>query len=55
MFTNLQWIKILVICVIVYILDPSDNKKTYYHNYDCYDKSVYKCGKCKRNVSGVIL
>lgn len=48
MFTNLQWIIILIICVIAYILAPSDKGKTDYHNYDCYDKSVYKCGNYKK-------
>lgn len=48
MLTNLQWIVIFAICVIAYILSKNDNRKTDYHNYDCYDKSVYKCGKCKK-------
>lgn len=39
MFTNWQWIIILTICVIAYILAPSDNSKTDYRDYDCYDKS----------------
>ncbi len=47
MFTNWQWIVIFAICVIAYILAPSDNK-TDYHNYDCYDKSPYKCGNCRK-------
>ena len=48
MFTNWQWIIILAICVIAYILAPSDNSTTDFHNYDCYYKSVYKCGKCRK-------
>ena len=48
MFANWQWIVIFAICVIAYILAPSDKGKADYHNYDCYDKSVYKCGKCKK-------
>lgn len=48
MFTNWQWIIILAICVIAYILAPSDNSTTDFRNYDCYDKSVYKRGKCRK-------
>lgn len=48
MFTNWQWIVIFTILMIGYILAPIDNGKTDYHNYNCYDKSVYKCGKCRK-------
>lgn len=48
MFTNWQWIIFFAICAIAYVLTPNDNAKTDYYNYDCYDKSVYKCGKCRK-------
>ncbi len=46
MFSSWQWIIILVILVIVYILSSSNEKPK---DYDCYDKSPYKCGKCRKN------
>ena len=46
MLTGWQWIFILAIAVFGAIFIPNDN--TNFHNYDCYDKSAYKCGKCKK-------
>lgn len=48
MFTNWQWIIILTILVIAYILAPSNNDKADFHDYDCYDKSAHKCRKCRK-------
>lgn len=46
MFSSWQQIVILVILAIMFILSPSDDKLK---DYDCYDKSPYKCGKCRKN------
>lgn len=46
MFSSWQWIIILVILAIMYILSPDDDKPK---DYDCYDKSPYKCGNCSKN------
>lgn len=48
MFSTGEWIVIFTILVIAYILAPSNNSKTDFHDYDCYDKSVYKCQKCRK-------
>lgn len=45
MFTNWQWIIILIILVIAHIFSQEENN---YRDYDCYDKSIYKCGKCRK-------
>lgn len=47
MFSSWQLIIILVILAIMYILSPSEDKS--YKDYDCYDKSPYKCGNCRKN------
>ncbi|WP_097005251.1 hypothetical protein [Lacrimispora amygdalina] len=44
--TSWQWIFVLVVLIIGAIFIPSDSVS--YHKYDCYDKSVYKCRKCKK-------
>lgn len=46
MFSNWQWIIILAIAVIGTILLPKDDSG--YKRYDCYDKSIYKCGRCRK-------
>lgn len=40
------WVIVLTILAIMYILSPNDDKSK---DYDCYDKSPYKCGNCKKN------
>ena len=47
MFLGWQWIVFLTILAIMYIFSPNEDKN--YEDYDCYDKSLYKCGKCKKN------
>lgn len=44
--SNWQWIIILVIAVIGAIFVPKENEN--YRSYNCYDKSIYKCGKCRK-------
>lgn len=46
MFSGWQWIVILTILAIIYILSPSGDES--HKDYDCYDKSPYKCGKCRK-------
>ena len=46
MFSSWQWIIILAIAVIGAILSLKDDSS--YKKYDCYDKSIYKCGKCRK-------
>lgn len=46
MFSSLQWIIILAIAVIGAILSPKDDSS--YKKYNCYDKSIYKCGRCRK-------
>lgn len=41
------WIIVLTILAVIYILSPSESEG--YRYYDCYDKSPYKCGKCRKN------
>ena len=48
MFSTWQLIIILVILAIMYILSPSE-KEGSYNDYDCYDKSPYKCGNCRKH------
>ena len=46
MFSSWQWIIILAIAVIGATLSPDDDSG--YKKYDCYDKSIYKCGRCRK-------
>lgn len=46
MLSGWQWIIILVILAIVRILSPDKYESK---DYDCYDKSPYKRGKCRKN------
>lgn len=45
--SNWQWIIILMIAVIGAIFIPKNNGN--YRNYNCYDRCLYKCFKCKKN------
>lgn len=49
MFSGWQWVIILAIAAIAYILSPNEKEKMNYKDYNCYDKSPYKCGNCKKN------
>lgn len=49
MLSGWQWISILAIGAAMLILSPNDKENGDYKNYNCYDKSPYKCGKCKKN------
>lgn len=44
MFSTWQWIIILVIVGILGAVFDDRIK-----DYNCYDKSPYKCGKCRKN------
>lgn len=44
--SNWQLIIVLAIAVLGAILIPKDNGN--YKKYNCYDKSIYKCGKCQK-------
>ena len=41
-----QLIIVLIIAVVGAIFIPEDNQS--YKEYNCYDKSIYKCGKCRK-------
>ena len=43
--SNWQWIIVLIIAVIGAIFIPRDGEEQ--RSYNCYDKSIYKCGKCR--------
>lgn len=44
--SNWWWIIVLVIAVVGVIFIPKDNRS--YKEYNCYDKSIYKCRKCRK-------
>lgn len=41
-----QLIIVLIIAVVGAIFIPEGNQS--YKEYNCYDKSIYKCGKCRK-------
>ena len=44
--SNWQLIIVLIIAVIGAIFIPKDYEN--YREYNCHDKSIYKCGKCRK-------
>ena len=52
MLSGWQWISILAIGVVMLILSPNDKENGDYKNYNCYDKSPYKCENARKTANG---
>ena len=48
MITFGQFIILLIVLGILGIVFKEDNSDIDYHNYNCYDKSLHKCLKCRK-------